>query len=327
MGKNQLLTALSLSIALAALPLLNFGFDVAAVFSIFIGFFVALTEFNKHTRLLQFLTLYFNAVVFGLALDQFSFNIPYYSAMFIAIIAVITIRMHLNRLMLYTRALWAEPLLLGAAVVLYIFANQNSIAGWLGWTVPVAPLGYAMYSAVNTIITGIQLGRAEKQPYFAVVGSQAPTFMLTDQDGGLVNINQFRGKKHLLVVFVRGDWTPDTHIMLRSYQKNYARFRDKDITIVAVSPDPMAVNREMVEKLGLEYKIVADEQQEVAKMFGVGLQASNFIAAYAEGIPMPAAFLIDKSGAVSYTTRYSRIGEIITPKDIIPIVKALPQTI
>jgi peroxiredoxin Q/BCP len=327
MGKNQLLTALSLSIALAALPLLHFEFDIAAIFSIFIGFFVALMEFNKHTRLLQFITLYFNAVVFGLALDQFSYDMPYFTVMFLVIISVITIRMHLHRFMLFTRAMWAEPLLIGGAVFLYVLANQNSMAGWLGWAVPVAPLGYAAYSMVNNIITGIQFSKAEKQPYFAEVGAQAPAFMLTDQEGNLVNINQYRGRKHLLVLFVRGDWCPTTHIMMRKYQKSYARLRQKDVAVVAVSPDPMAVNRELVEKLGIEYKVVADEEQEVAKMFGIGLQDNNFAARYAEGVPMPAAFLIDKNGAVSFATRHNRIGEMISTSDIFQIVGAMPQVI
>lgn len=327
MRRNQLLTALSLSIALAALPLIQFELYAAAVFSIFIGFFVALTEFSKHTRLLQIITLYFNTIVFGIALDQFTYGLPYFTAMFFAITLVITARIHLHKLLLFTRALWIEPLLLGGAIALYLLGNNHSVAGWLGWTVPVAPLLYASYTLVGTIITGVKFRKAEKHSYAAGLGSTAPTFMLTDHEGNLINSSQYKGRKHLIVVFLRGDWCPTSHTILRAYQRNLKKFRQKDITLVAISPDPAAVNREMVEKLGIEFSIVADEDQEVAKTFGVQLQDNNYAAKYAEGIPMPASFLVDKNGMVLYSSRSNRIGEVISPADIFPIVETMPQAI
>jgi peroxiredoxin len=325
--KNHLLTALALSIGLITLPLIHFQLAVAAVFSMFIGYFVAVMEFRKHTRSFQFITLYFNTLVFGLALDQLSFFIPYFTFMFLMITFVMTIRMHFSRFMLFTRALWAEPLLLGGSIALYVIANLNSNAGWLGWTVPVAPILYSGFDVFGKIIAGIHYSKAEKIPYTAEVGKPAPPFMLTDHDGNLVNINDYKGRKHLLLLFVRGDWCPASHIMLRKYQRSYHRFREKDIAVIAIGPDPMGVNREMVEKLGLEFKVLADEDHEVAKTYGVQLQPNNPVASYNEGIPMPAAFLVDRNGIVLYSSRYDRIGEVTSPADILPIVDALPQTI
>ena len=325
--KNHLLTAFALSIGLLALPLINFSLEVAAVFSMFIGYFVAVMEYKKHTRLFQIITLYFNTLVFGIALDQLSNFIPYFTLMFLAITSVMTIRMHFHKQMLYTRALWMEPLLFAGSVALYIIANTNSFAGWLGWTVPVAPILYSGYDMLGKIITGMQLSRAEKIPYAAEVGTVAPPFMLTDHDGNLVNINDYKGRKHMLLLFMRGDWCPSSHVMLRIYQRSYKQFRDKDVAVIAIGPDPMGVNREMVEKLGLEFKVLADEEHEAARTYGVQLQPNNIIASYNEGIPMPAAFLIDRNGIVLYSSRHNRIGEILSPADIFPIVETLPQAV
>ena len=325
--KNHLLTAFALSIGLIALPLIHFSLEVAAVFSMFIGYFVAVTEFKKHTRSFQFVTLYFNTLVYGLVLDQLSNFVPYFTFMFLTITFVLTIRMHFHKFMLFTRGLWVEPLLMCGAVALYVIANLNSFAGWIGWAVPVAPLLYSGWDVIGKIVTGVQYSKAEKIPYIAEVGKPAPPFMLTDQEGTLININDYKGRKNMLLLFVRGDWCPTCHIMLRTYQRHYQRFRDKDIVVIAIGPDPMGVNREMVEKLGIEYKVLADEDHETAKTYGVQLQPNNPAISYAEGIPMPAAFLIDRNGIILYSSRHDKIGEILNPADIFPIVETLPQTI
>lgn len=325
--KNHLLTAFALSIGLIALPLIHFELEVAAVFSMFIGYFVAVMEFKKNTRSFQFVTLYFNTLVFGLVLDQLSIFIPYFTLSLLALTLVITIRMHFHRQMLFTRALWIEPLLLCAGIALYVIANINSIAGWLGWAVPVAPMLYCAYDAAGKVVTGVQFLKIGKAPYAAEVGKPTPPFMLTDHDGNLMNINDYKGRKHLLILFVRGDWCPASHIILRNYQRSYQRFREKDIAVMAISPDPMGINREVTEKLGLEYKVLADEDHEAARTFGVQLQPNSIIASYNEGVPMPAAFLVDRNGIVIYSSRPDKIGEILSPADIFPMVDTLPQAI
>lgn len=326
MGKTKLLTALALSIGLVSLPLLHFGIHAAAVFSIFVGYFVALMEFNRHTRLFQIITLYFNALVFGLALDQFSAGLPYFTAMFLALTLSVTVRVHLHRYILLSRVLWAEPLIFGAAVALYVLANNNASADWLGWAAPASFLGYGVYLIAGRIVSGIQVKRAEQVPYSAGLGTSAPPFLLHDQENNLVNINDYKGRMNILLLFVRGDWCPTCHVMLRVYQKLYRKVRDKNIMVMAISPDNVAVNREMAEKLGLEYKVLSDEIQEVANAYGIQLQDNNPGVTYAEGIPMPAAFLIDRNGLVVYASRHDRIGEILKAADIIPIIDAMPQT-
>lgn len=40
------------------------------------------------------------------------------------------------------------------------------------------------------------------------VGQNAPDFSLKDQFGRTINLEQFRGKHHVLLVFYPLDWTP-----------------------------------------------------------------------------------------------------------------------
>lgn len=38
------------------------------------------------------------------------------------------------------------------------------------------------------------------------VGDQAPDFTLEDTDGNRISLSDFRGKKHVVLVFYRGHW-------------------------------------------------------------------------------------------------------------------------
>jgi peroxiredoxin (alkyl hydroperoxide reductase subunit C) len=41
-----------------------------------------------------------------------------------------------------------------------------------------------------------------------MVGKPAPNFTLTDQNGQKVSLEDFRGKKNVLILFYPLDWTP-----------------------------------------------------------------------------------------------------------------------
>ena len=127
----------------------------------------------------------------------------------------------------------------------------------------------------------------------------------------------------MLLLFVRGDWCPSCHIMLRTYQKNREKFQEKNVFVLAIGPDPVDVNKQMVTSLGLEFKILADIKQEVVKLFGVQMQDSNFMVKYEAGVPMPASFLVDKSGVVRYTSRADRAGDFLNPNKIFDVLATL----
>ena len=81
----------------------------------------------------------------------------------------------------------------------------------------------------------------------------------------------------------------------------------------------------MVQKLGLEFKVLSDEKQKTAMIYGVQLDNydNDFAEKYEEGIPLPASFLIDKKGIVRYVSRPDFIGEFLNPRTIFPILEEL----
>jgi len=164
-----------------------------------------------------------------------------------------------------------------------------------------------------------------KSGYRVQTGKPANDFELPDQNGELTRLSDYKNKRHVLLIFVRGDWCPGCHMMLRTYEKNNEKFKAKNILVMAIGPDPVGVNRDMVEKLGLDFKVLSDERQQTAMVYGVQLKEydNDFAEKYEEGIPLPASFLIDQSGIVRYVSRPDKVGEFLNPALIFPIVDQL----
>ena len=69
-------------------------------------------------------------------------------------------------------------------------------------------------------------------------------------------------------------------------------------------------------------------EQRVSRQFGVvynnpllehGLD-------YAQGIPLPASFLVDKKGVIRYVSRPDRVGEFLNPELIFGVLESMPDT-
>jgi peroxiredoxin len=218
---------------------------------------------------------------------------------------------------------WYEPLTIAAGIVLYITANTLAPIGWPGWVFPLVPLMLGIFNTVGFLMDLKDFRRTASVDYEVAPGRRVPDFVLPDENGAEVKASDFTGKRNLLLLFVRGDWCPSCHIMLRTYEKNREKFMEKDVMLLAIGPDPVGVNRNMVEKLGLDFRILSDEKQEVVRRFGVQLQESASYAKYETGIPMPASFLVDKSGVVRYTSRADQAGDFLNPARIFDAVHSL----
>jgi len=228
---------------------------------------------------------------------------------------------------LYTGYAWFEPLLVGLAIIIFLTGNFVQPAGWMNWTFPIPHLFFAFLIARGIVKDKKQLSVHAVKGYKVAINSAAPDFELTDQDGEKTKLSTFRNKRHMLLIFVRGDWCPGCHMMLRTYQKNSHLFKEKNVYVLAIGPDPVGVNREMVTKLNLDFKVLADEKQRTAMKYGVQLEEydNEFAESYDEGIPLPASFLVDKSGVVRYISRPDKVGEFLNPMMIFSVLDKIEQ--
>jgi peroxiredoxin len=193
---------------------------------------------------------------------------------------------------------------------------------WPAWVL-VAYAGFHCFNVMMGTIISIKTLTHHRGGYGVEPGHPAPDFNLADQDGFPVSLGNFKGRNHVLLIFVRGDWCPSCHITLRTYARSKERFQEQGVTLLAVGPDPVGVNLRMVQELGVPYKMLSDEGQRTAMAYGVQIGDDFTKSVMAEGIPLPASFLVDKGGTVRYTSRPERAGEFLDPKTIFPVLQAL----
>jgi peroxiredoxin Q/BCP len=290
-----------------------------------LAYFCTMKEVSKYTSVFQFVTVIAAGLLTGLCSDANLVSLPLLTAsMLIASTGSIG-RIMFFRTFGYTQHTWFEVMMLACSTMLFVAGNIMAPANWQGWSFPALIILFQAVLTNGILKDKRQLTSFTRGGYKIAIGKEAPEFTLPDQDNNPVSLEDFTDKRNLLLIFVRGDWCPGCHMMLRTYERERQKFQEKNILVMAIGPDPVGVNREMVEKLDLDFKVLADDGQRTAMKYGVQLAEydHDFADTYQEGIPLPASFLIDKKGIVRYVSRPDKIGEFLDPRTIFPIVEQL----
>ena len=321
MKKISILSTSAIVFAIACIVFIKLDQRIVASALGMAAYFLALFVVKKESAKWQIVVFISIAAIFGYALSADGLFYMVVCTLLLAFLGVV--RLLFFKQLFHTGSPWIEPVLFIVALVYYIIGNMHSDSGWIGWTFAGAPMFMGFFMTFGHIMDVKEFEKRTGLPFFAEVGKDAPSFSLPDQDGNVVNLSDYKGKRHVLLIFVRGDWCPTCHIMLRTYEKYKNKFQEKNIMIIAIGPDPVGVNREMVINLGLDYKILSDEKQEAAKKYVMQPQDNNPMTKYAEGIPLPASFLVDINGKVVYTSNPHKAGEMLSPDKIFDVVATL----
>ena len=318
-------TTLAALLNAGAVVLLALGFSTAPAILAVLAFFAALRELPIYTSTYQFVMVSLSCLLAGLSMDVPGMHVPLATVAMLFFACVPVIRIAFFPTFSYTGYSWFEPLMTALGIGVLVTSNLLYQAHWSAWVIPLPILLFCIVFAWGTTNDKNQLLKSARGGYRVQTGKPADEFALPDQDGNIVKLSDFKDKRHVLLIFVRGDWCPGCHMMLRTYEKNNEKFRTKNVLVMAIGPDPVGVNRNMVEKLGLDFKVLSDEGQRTAMIYGVQLKEYDnaFAEKYEEGIPLPASFLIDKNGIVRYVSRPDKVGEFLNPSLIFPIVEQL----
>ena len=127
-------------------------------------------------------------------------------------------------------------------------------------------------------------------------GQEAPDFTLPDQDGNEVTLSGLRGQPVVLYFFPKAD-TPGCTTQACGVRDHRSDYETSGARVVGVSPDTVAAQRKFAEKYGLDFTLLADENHEVADLYGVWGEKRMYGKTYM-GVAR-ATFLIDADGTVA----------------------------
>ena len=127
-------------------------------------------------------------------------------------------------------------------------------------------------------------------------GQEAPDFTLPDQDGNRVTLSDLRGEPVVLYFYPKSD-TPGCTTQACGIRDHRNDYDGAAARVLGVSPDTVAAQRNFADKYGLDFTLLADENHEVADLYGVWGEKKLYGKTYM-GVSR-ATFLIDPEGKVA----------------------------
>lgn len=126
-------------------------------------------------------------------------------------------------------------------------------------------------------------------------GEMAPEFTLTDQNGKLVSLKDYRGR-NVVVYFYPKAMTPGCTVQACEIRDSYARLNDLDVVILGISPDPVKKLKQFEDKKELNFTLLSDSDHGVAELYhSWGLK--KFMGREYMGV-LRQSFFIDKNGKI-----------------------------
>src|SRR5215471_12570568 len=99
------------------------------------------------------------------------------------------------------------------------------------------------------------------------VGSEAPDFSLSSQDGTPVSLKDFRGK-WVVLYFYPKDQTPGCTVEAHNFQRDQSQYAEHNAVVLGVSVDSVDSHKKFCAKEGLNFKLLADSEKKVAAEYG-----------------------------------------------------------
>ena len=127
------------------------------------------------------------------------------------------------------------------------------------------------------------------------IGDFAPKFQCKDQNGNLISLSDFKGKKVVIFFYPKAN-TPGCTAEACNLSDNYLKFKSHGYEIIGVSADSEKLQKKFSDKFNFPYSLLCDENKDVINAFGVwGLK--KFMGKEYMGINRT-TFIIDEKGKI-----------------------------
>ena len=125
------------------------------------------------------------------------------------------------------------------------------------------------------------------------VGAPAPDFTLPDENGKMVSLADFRGKRVVLYFYPKDD-TPGCTAQACGFRDALPDIEERNAVVIGISPDDAKSHGKFKTKYNLPFILLADTEHTVAEAYGVWDERSMYGRTYL-GITR-SHFVIDEQG-------------------------------
>jgi peroxiredoxin len=169
------------------------------------------------------------------------------------------------------------------------------------------------------------------------VGSKILEFQLRDHNGTNVSASDLLAKGRLVLCLIRGRWCPFCVGQMEAMNFVLPQIELAGATLAAISPQTVKQSFFMRDQHKLQFPLLSDAGNGVARQFGLAYRVSNEQRAlyqrtfvnlpFVNGdesweLPIPATYIIGRDGTVLYASANEDYTERPEPRDILRLLGA-----
>lgn len=170
------------------------------------------------------------------------------------------------------------------------------------------------------------------------VGDKAPEFRLPNVKGGDTTLSELLESGPVVLSFYRGGWCPFCNLEFKALHDKLPEMQALGATLVGISPEALAVSQQTAQDNALEFEVLSDEGNRVARDYGLVMVVDEAIRPHymqwgidiptANGdetfeLPVPATYVIDQSGVIRAAHVDKDYTKRMEPADIVAALRAL----
>ena len=127
------------------------------------------------------------------------------------------------------------------------------------------------------------------------IGDKAPEFEVNNQDGEIVKLSDYTGKKVVLYFYPK-DQTPGCIAESCNLRDNYTALLKAGYVVLGISKDSEKSHRNFIAKQSLPFPLLADTELVVHNLFGTWAEKKMYGRSYMG--TLRTTFVIDENGNV-----------------------------
>lgn len=165
-------------------------------------------------------------------------------------------------------------------------------------------------------------------------GDKAPNFTLPNAKGEQISLSDKTKEGYTIITWYRGGWCPYCNLTLRAWQDILPQMQAENIQFVAISPELPDSTLSTKEKNELEFEVLSDAGNKVAKEYGIvfpldesikapyknmGIEEYNGDDSYT--LPLAATYVINSDNEIVYAFLDADYKKRAEPSEVLAKVK------